>query len=193
MKQKILIALWLLLPLSIVAQPVRPMAARNITMADGLCSYTVRALAQDPRGFVWMGTDGGLCRYDGTLVQPFVRPGVVDQFVGAIQPLSDGLVVGTAQGALFFRFSTEQFAAIDQKAHDGVRLTARVSGIVADRDSNVWIATHGQGLFCYSPRTKELAHIAAPQAGGYLQGVYVDSRNQVYALAARGKRIRYCR
>ena len=82
MKQKILIALWLLLPLSIVAQPVRPMAARNITMADGLCSYTVRALAQDPRGFVWMGTDGGLCRYDGTLVQPFVRPGVVDQFVG---------------------------------------------------------------------------------------------------------------
>lgn len=186
MKQKILIALWLLLPLSIVAQPMRPMAARNITMADGLCSYTVRALAQDPRGFVWMGTDGGLCRYDGTLVQPFVRPGVVDQFVGAIQPLSDGLVVGTTQGALFFRFSTEQFAAIDQKAHDGVRLTARVSGIVADRDSNVWIATHGQGLFCYSPRTKELAHIAAPQAGGYLQGVYVDSRNQVYALTARG-------
>ena len=47
MKQKILIALWLLLPLSIVAQPMRPMAARNITMADGLCSYTCPLYTSD--------------------------------------------------------------------------------------------------------------------------------------------------
>ena len=179
-KVNILLLFLLLLPLSLSAQPVGPQPCRNITLADGLCAYTVRALAQDSRGFMWMGTDGGLCRYDGTMVQPFLRPDVADQYVSSILPLSDGLVVGTSRGAVFFRFADERFQPIGPKAHDGVRLTSSVSAIVADRDSNVWIATKGQGLFCYAPRTQELTHL--PVADGYLLGVYVDARNQVYAL-----------
>lgn len=180
-----LILFLLLLPLGLRAQLLAPQSVRNITLADGLCSYTVRALAQDRRGFVWMGTDGGLCRYDGTMVQPFLRPGVSDQFVSSVLPLSDGLVLGTSQGAFFFRFADERFEPIGPKAHDGVRLTSGVSAIVADRDSNVWIATKGQGLFCYVPRTRELAHL--PVADGHLLGVYVDTRNQVYALTEHGR------
>ncbi len=181
MKSKVCcLLLLLLLPLCLAAQSVGPQSGRNITLADGLCAYTVRALAQDQRGFVWMGTDGGLCRYDGTMVQPFLRPGVADQYVSAILPLADGLVVGTSQGASFFRFSDECFHPIGPKAHDGARLTSSVSAIVADRDSNVWIATKGQGLFCYAPRTRELTHLSV--ADGYLLGVYVDAHNQVYAM-----------
>lgn len=175
-----LLLLLLLLPLSVRAQSIGLLSGRNITLADGLSSYTVRALAQDQRGFMWMGTDGGLCRYDGTMVQPFLRQGVADQYVSSILPLSDGLVLGTSQGAVFFHFANEQFEPIGPKAHDGVRLTSSVSAIVADRDSNVWIATKGQGLFCYVPRTHELTHLRV--ADGYLLGVYVDNRNQVYAL-----------
>ncbi len=184
----LLLSVLLLQSLSLVAQSFsgQPSTAlRNITLADGLCSYTVRALAQDHRGFVWMGTDGGLCRYDGTLVEPFLRPGVTDQYVSAVLPLSDGLVVGTSHGAVYFRFADEQFVPIGSKAHDGVRLTSPVSYLAADRDSNVWIATKGQGLFCYSPRTRELTHHRV--ADGYLLSVYVDNRNQVYALAERGR------
>ncbi len=175
-----LLLVLLLLPLSLRAQYPSSLSWRNITLADGLCSYTVRALAQDQRGFVWMGTDAGLCRYDGTMVQPFLRPGVSDQFVSSVLPLSDGLVVGTSRGAVFFRFADEQFLPVGPKAHDGVHLTSGVSAIVADRDSNVWIATKGQGLFCYSPGTHELTHFGV--ADGHLLGVYVDARNQVYAL-----------
>lgn len=182
MKSKVscILLFLLLLPIRLLAQSSGLQSGRNITLADGLCSYTVRALAQDQRGFVWMGTDGGLCRYDGTMVQPFLRQGVADQYVSAILPLADGLVLGTSQGAVFFRFADEQFQPIGPKAHDGVRLTSSVSAIVADRDSNVWIATKGQGLFCYVPHTQELTHMAV--ADGYLLGVYVDARNQVYAL-----------
>jgi ligand-binding sensor domain-containing protein len=38
---------------------------RNITIEDGLRSNTVRNVVQDYRGFIWLGTDNGLCRYDG--------------------------------------------------------------------------------------------------------------------------------
>lgn len=188
MKKKaclLFLLLFLLLPISLAAQPLGFHFSRNITLADGLCASTVRALAQDQRGFVWMGTDAGLCRYDGTLVQPFLREGVADQYVSSILPLADGLVVGTSQGAVFFRFADEQFEPISSKASDGVSLSSSVSGIVADRDSNVWISTKGQGLFCYVPRTRELTHFRV--ADGYLTGVYVDTRNQVYALTEHAK------
>ena len=38
---------------------------RHITDEDGLSSNHVRSLMQDRFGFVWVGTDQGLNRYDG--------------------------------------------------------------------------------------------------------------------------------
>lgn len=38
----------------------------NIGVAEGLSQNTVRSLAIDKRGFVWVGTDDGLNRYDGS-------------------------------------------------------------------------------------------------------------------------------
>ena len=37
----------------------------HITDDDGLPSRTVYHTAQDHRGFIWMGTEGGICRFDG--------------------------------------------------------------------------------------------------------------------------------
>jgi len=41
------------------------MAARCYTSADGLPSNTINCLAQDNRGYIWAGTNSGLCRFDG--------------------------------------------------------------------------------------------------------------------------------
>lgn len=38
---------------------------RTLGIADGLSSTTARALAQDEKGFVWLGTQEGLNRFDG--------------------------------------------------------------------------------------------------------------------------------
>ena len=44
---------------------------RHIGMEDGLTSNTVRHITQDKYGYMWFGTDNGLCRYDGIKVQPY--------------------------------------------------------------------------------------------------------------------------
>ena len=41
---------------------------RHFSVEDGLSSNSVRALMQDKYGFLWIGTDEGLNRYDGTTV-----------------------------------------------------------------------------------------------------------------------------
>ena len=38
---------------------------KNITIEDGLSQSTVKTIYQDSRGYVWVGTDAGLNRYNG--------------------------------------------------------------------------------------------------------------------------------
>lgn len=40
--------------------------SQNITITDGLPSNTIRCIYKDSRGLLWIGTDAGLCCYDGT-------------------------------------------------------------------------------------------------------------------------------
>jgi ligand-binding sensor domain-containing protein len=44
---------------------------RHITQLDGLINNHVLCMAQDQRGFIWIGTQAGLQRYDGSRFLPF--------------------------------------------------------------------------------------------------------------------------
>ena len=58
---------------------------RNITMNDGLTANTVRNIVQDPYGFIWFGTDNGLCRYDGKEMQSYRIPELgMNQYISAL-------------------------------------------------------------------------------------------------------------
>jgi len=39
--------------------------SKQITTSNGLANNSVRYIFQDSKGFIWMGTLNGLCRYDG--------------------------------------------------------------------------------------------------------------------------------
>lgn len=43
---------------------------RHLTTADGLSGNTVRCIAQDEQGFMRLGTQDGLSRYDGSSTRP---------------------------------------------------------------------------------------------------------------------------
>ena len=85
---------------------------RNISMLDGLPTNTVRSITQDKDGFIWMGTDNGLCRYDGYNVLPYHNRQLgSDQYVSAMVPYDRNLLVGSTHGAfLFYNPQNEMFA-----------------------------------------------------------------------------------
>src|SRR5579863_10753721 len=58
-----LVGAWvcLSLPLACRAQPVG-----HLDISDGLINNKVYSIAQDDRGFIWIGTENGLQRYDGS-------------------------------------------------------------------------------------------------------------------------------
>lgn len=62
---------WLALPLlllwalGLAAQPLQNLRFQHLSVEQGLPQESVLATAQDSQGFIWMGTQNGLVRYDG--------------------------------------------------------------------------------------------------------------------------------
>lgn len=174
---RILVALLLLLlPVCSFAQG---MAVRNISMENGLPSNTVRSVVQDKDGFVWFGTDNGLCRYDGYNIRPLRIPQIQnDQYVGTLAVSKCGLLVGTSHGAFLLNARTEQFRML----HPMIRGNVMSFGI--DEDGNIWVVTLNDGVYCVRRDLRGCEHFNF-QKSFSLVSVFIDSENQVWLMARK--------
>lgn len=70
MRYTIIFIIWFLnvVALGINAQTI---PSKNITINDGLPSNTIRCIYKDSRGLLWIGTEAGLCCYDGVNYKVF--------------------------------------------------------------------------------------------------------------------------
>lgn len=158
----LLFALALCRPLPVRAdvgtQLVVPVAD-NGQIFDGI----VTALAQDRQGFVWIGTQYGLLRYDGYHYRRFAVRGpdngpTSGVFVRRLWVAPDGrLWVGTnSDGAAVFDPRTERFTLFLPVPGDPGHLSSgRVDAFAADGRGGVWIGSN-DGLYHWSPGAKAL-------------------------------------
>ena len=155
---------------------------RSITMDDGLPSNAVRSVVQGSKGYMWFGTDNGLCRFDGYDVKTYYNPfTTVDQFVSALTACEEGLLVGCNNGAYLFCNATDRFQKLSDK------ITAPVLNFSLDGDQNVWISTSGQGVFRYNRTTHELHQYPMKNIQGKVKSTLVDANNQVWMLCNQGE------
>lgn len=82
-------------------------AIDNWTVADGLPQVSVQALGQDGDGYVWVGTQGGIARFDGVRFERFDRrrAGGIDTSMpeSGFRDSQGHVWFGTRQGALRLR------------------------------------------------------------------------------------------
>lgn len=111
---------------------------------DGLPQDTVRALAQTPDGYLWIGTDEGLARFDGYEFTPFSRRSgaLPSNPVAALTVANDGaLWVSTPAGLV--RYKDGVFHTLTR--NDGLpvssvtSLTAEIVRSKQQRTGKVWV------------------------------------------------------
>jgi signal transduction histidine kinase/ligand-binding sensor domain-containing protein len=84
-----------------------------VTLFNGLPSENVRAVAQTPDGILWFGTQNGLARFNGRLVENVNLEGAASSGILALAIDSGGtLWIGTEAGA--GRFIKDKFTPIEE-------------------------------------------------------------------------------
>ena len=81
--------------------------------SSGLVSDYVMCMLQDRDGFIWFGTDKGLCKYDGSTFSTYTsRNGLTDNFIISLLQDRDGFIwAGTFDGGTV-RFDGTTFQSI---------------------------------------------------------------------------------
>lgn len=107
----------------------------------------VNALLQDKTGFIWLGTNKGLFRFDGADHKRFdLTDSLTDRVVTAMAEDSLGRIwAGHQDGAISF-IVNGAFHLFEPR--EGIAVEA-VSDIIFDRRGRMWFSTRGDGLYYY--------------------------------------------
>lgn len=136
---------------------------------DGLPDQTVQAVAQTPDGYLWVGTKGGLLRFDGAHFVVYDHtntPGLSESSINCLAVSRDGgLWIGTEGGGLV-RYKASVFRIYPME--DGSSYSF-VRSIFEDRRGAIWVGGD-QGLF-----QVEGARLKRVDAVGQVPSMFVRS------------------
>jgi ligand-binding sensor domain-containing protein len=154
------------------ATPARAAASGNappqflrFSVENGLSQNTVPAILRDRSGFLWVGTEEGLNRYDGYTFTVFKRQEgrsdtLPDNIVTALCEDSQGrLWVGTRVGVSLYDPRSETFRQVLQTPID-------VRGVVEGEGGSLWVGTLGDGLYELGADGAVRAHYIKDTEGG---------------------------
>ena len=121
-----------------------------IDMEDGLPSNYITAIAKDKEGFMWFGTDNGLCRWDGISAKVFKHDAsdtnsLASDFIEPDALLWDDeqnkLFIGTSNGLSVYNPTSGRFRNYYPGMSDSSLSGNRISAIIKDNGGIIWIAT----------------------------------------------------
>ncbi|HSP63814.1 MAG TPA: two-component regulator propeller domain-containing protein [Pyrinomonadaceae bacterium] len=145
---------------------------------NGLPQNTVHSIAQTRDGYVWIGTEEGLARFDGVRFTVFDlrnTPQLKSNYIRTLLTDRRGaLWIGTAQGLI--RMWDGKFTAFT--TNEGLP-SDTIQAVYEDREGNLWVATaNGLGLFkggaLTTFTTKERL------IGGSIQALFEDAEGALW-------------
>ncbi|MCF8423948.1 MAG: histidine kinase [Bacteroidia bacterium] len=172
---------FLLFTLNQLLQAQNPVAFQ-ITSEEGLPSQTIYSAVQDKKGFIWIGTDAGLYRYDGIRYYEYKHPLQKSRSLTGLEKAMDGKIYTyNFNGQIFFieNDSLKLLHAWDKGS---------VSNICTDKSNNLWVC-YKEGVAKLSNKTNTWANFASTikyPTSNYTNSCFVDNDNVFWCLGPKG-------
>jgi signal transduction histidine kinase/ligand-binding sensor domain-containing protein/CheY-like chemotaxis protein/AraC-like DNA-binding protein len=173
---------------------------KHFTSDQGLVSNKVHCIAQDSSGFMWIGTENGLSRFDGYSFLSFsLASGDSVAFPSdnilcmAVDPKTKFLWIGTTKGLCYFNHFTFDFHRdFNMPPGDSNLAKGEIRSLFFDRSGKLWASTPS-GVYYFNvpgeaPMAINTAHFEGlPNNDVYC--VYEDSKGSIWIGSRRGLNI----
>ena len=154
---------------------------------------TVTSLLQDEQGFIWVGTQFGLVRYDGYQFRVFKANkkhsgSITGNFITTLFQSSDGRIwIGTeSDGVSVFNPKTELFFNYrHNNKHKTSLASNRIFAFAEDKNSGVWIATDN-GLNYWHKSKDGFKHYRNSLSDSHVGSLLYDNNYQLWAGTRNG-------
>ena len=192
--KSVTLLLLVLLQYSLCIGQQAPMLFSPVNYDQGLSNSTVEAIAQDYRGFMWMGTRDGLNLYDGKQITVFrklkKKGGISDNFIKFIyEDKGHTLWIGTINGLNKYDPSTKSFTSyFHQPGNTGSISGNTINCILEDQQRNLWIATDN-GLNILDRKTgqfKRVNHLPANSTAEGVSYIFQDKTGRIWVASPKG-------
>lgn len=164
---------------------------KHLTINDGLSHSWVRSMCQDKFGFMWIGTDDGLNRYDGTNFRVYRKENQNEHSISSsstnviFEDSRGDLWIGTRQGLNIYDRKNDRFNRYPRWT-DQLILT-----MTEDKDGELWIGTSA-GVYRLNRTTQSVSFFSPDSVWGHpgqrsrVSAITVDSRNNIWIASLNG-------
>lgn len=180
-KIKYLFLVMLLLSPFPLFSAIQSLSFRSVTISEGLSHNTINTIYKDGRGFVWLGTQTGLDRFDGINITNY--PQFKGRTVFSVAEIdSVFLWVGTDNGLMKFNRKTELAEPVNLTDK-----TLLVKHIFVDKNGKLFVST-SWGLYYYKDGAfcRILFDPNALSATNNVRGVIDGEENTIWVITNDG-------
>ena len=151
---------------------------QNFGVVDGLSDRRVWSVFEDSLGQLWLGTDGGISRYDGhSFTNYTTEDGLPSNRVRSIyEDRSGQLWIGTDGGGVS-RYDGQTFTNFT--TDDGL-VHNHITSVCQDREGYLWFGTLGGGVSRYDGQTFTNFTIEDGLAHNVVGSIYEDRSGQMW-------------
>lgn len=183
---------FLLIPGRVLSEPNSSLFD-NYSVGNGLTDKTIHCIFQDSEGWIWIGTDFGVSRFDGYTFKKFTsnsRAGeaLANTLIRTIIEDKSGVIWIATEGQGLFKYDRKHYG-IEQFKNE-LLTNNSVWTIVEDND-RLWLGTEN-GITCFDPDSgKTLLKINSLNYPGLLSGMvvrklYIDKDHRLWAGTENG-------
>jgi diguanylate cyclase (GGDEF)-like protein len=196
------ILLLLFIPFSLFSQSINFPEGNEyyfdkLTREDGLSHPSIAAIIQDNDGFLWIGTQDGLNRYDGREFltfqhKPFDETGLPNNQIQTLfMGQNETIWIGTYGGLSRFHIPTLTFTNYTNDPEDPTSLIGSVVTAITESEEGLWVGTLGglclldeeKGTFT---RFNHLDENHASLPDNNIRSLFYDDENRLWIGTNKG-------